>query len=272
MNLGLDKIRIDCGTQARAAINQQVVEDYCEEIKNGAVFPPITAYFDGVTYYLADGFHRYLATKAAGAPGINTTVINGTLREAILFSLKANNDHGLRRTNADKRKAVMTMLEDFEWAEWSAREIADACMVGHNLVSTIKNELGLRKDEVKYEKNGKVHVQKLKERKDPKQKDDSYVDESTDEEKEQLFDAVEILKAENEALTDKLAVVSVSPEMAERDMAQSLIEQLRNEIKLLNIQLKAVTQSRDTYQSEKAQLMKQNAMLQKKLKQYEDGK
>jgi hypothetical protein len=69
-----------------------------------------------------------------------------------------------------------------------------------------------------------------------------------------------------------LAVASISPEVAEREMAQSLIADLRAQIKVLEIELKAVKQSRDTYQSEKAQLMKQNATLQKKLKQYEESK
>jgi hypothetical protein len=272
MNIGLDKIRIDCGTQARAEINQQTVSDYCEDITNGAVFPPVTVYHDGVDYYLADGFHRYFAYKSAGSPGIEANVVTGTLRDAILYSLSANNDHGLRRSNADKRKAVITMLQDFEWTEWSDREIAKACKVSNTLIGQIRSEMGITKDEVKFERGGKTHTLKVAEKKNQKEDDSAYLSEKTDEEKEQLFDAVELLKAENEALTDKLAVVSASPEAAERDMAQSLIADLRNQIKVLEIELKAVKQSRDTYQSEKAQLMKQNATLQKKLKQYEEGK
>lgn len=266
MNINLDKIRIDCGTQSREAINPNTIVEYKEAILNGAVFPPVTVYFDGTDYYLADGFHRYFANKAAGSPGVEANVTNGTLREAILYSLSANHDHGQRRTNADKRKSVVTMLEDFEWTDWSDREIAKWCKVGNTLVSQIRKDLKIVKDKVKFERGGKVHVQKV-----AQQKEQSYLCEKTDEEKEQLFEAVDILKAENQALTDKLAVVSVSPEVAERQMAESLIAQLRNEIKLLQIELKAVTQSRDTYQSEKAQLMKQNAMLQKKLKKYESG-
>ncbi len=266
MNISLDKIRIDCGTQSREAINPNTIVEYTEAILSGAVFPSVTVFFDGTDYYLADGFHRYFATKSAGSPGIEALVINGTLRDAILHSLSANHDHGLRRTNADKRKSVITMLEDFEWQDWSDREIAKYCKVGNSLVSQIRRDMHIVKDTVKFERGGKVHVQKV-----PKQKEDSHLFENTDEEKEHLFEAVDLLKAENQALTDKLAVVSVSPEAAERDMAQSLIAELRNEIKLLTIQLNAVTQSRDTYQSEKAQLMKQNAILQKKLKKYESG-
>jgi hypothetical protein len=32
--------------------------------------------------------------------------------------------HGKRRTNQDKRRAVMTLLEDDEWKAWSNHEIA----------------------------------------------------------------------------------------------------------------------------------------------------
>ena len=270
MNIGLDKIRIDCGTQARASIDQAVVANYAEEMLMGAVFPPVTVFHDGVDNYLADGYHRYFAAKMAGSPGIDVTVINGTLRDAVMFSLSANHDHGLHRSNADKRKAVVTMIDDFEWTDWSDREIAKACKVGHSLVSIVRNEMGKNKEEVKYERNGKVETQKVGNKRGSK-KDKPHVDEKTDEEKEQLFEAVDVLTAENQVLTDKLAVLSISPEAAEREMAESLIAELRNHIKLLEIELKAVKQSRDTYQSEKAQLMKQNAMLQKKLKKYESG-
>lgn len=274
MNISLDKIRIDCGTQARAQINQETVAEYTEAILGGAVFPPVTVFFDGVTYYLADGFHRYLATQGAKSPGIEATVVNGTLREAILYSLSVNHDHGLRRSNLDKRKAVMTMLEDFEWTDWSDREIAKWCKVGHTLVGRIRDELGAKTDKVKFERDGKVieMAKRIKPKKESEELSKDHLEQSTDVEKEKLFDAVEILKAENEALTDKLAVASISPEAAEREMAQSLIADLRAQIRVLEIELKAVKQSRDTYQSEKAQLMKQNATLQKKLKQYEDGK
>jgi len=131
-------------------------------------------------------------------------------------------------------------------------------------------------EERKFERDGKVHKMEAKILKDKKLSKDHVAtlpdaEMETDVEKEELFDAVDLLKAENQALTDQLAVVSISPEAAERDMAQSLIAELRSKIRILEIELKSATQSRDMYQSEKAQLMKQNAMLQKKLKKYESG-
>lgn len=44
----------------------------------------------------------------------------------------------LRRSNLDKRKAVETLLNDPEWSQWSDREIARRCAVGHPLVSSIR--------------------------------------------------------------------------------------------------------------------------------------
>lgn len=55
--------------------------------------------------------------------------------------LGANAHHGLRRTNADKRKAVETLLKDGEWAKWSNREIAKATDTHYNYVAKVRDEL-----------------------------------------------------------------------------------------------------------------------------------
>jgi len=45
------------------------------------------------------------------------------------------------RTNADKRKAVTTMLNDAEWAKWSDGAIAKACQVTQPFVSSVRKSL-----------------------------------------------------------------------------------------------------------------------------------
>ena len=65
----------------------------------------------------------------------------GTLRDAVLFSVGANAAHGLRRTNADKRRAVETLLADAEWSAWSDREIARRCCVHHDMVAVARKSL-----------------------------------------------------------------------------------------------------------------------------------
>jgi hypothetical protein len=56
-------------------------------------------------------------------------------------SLGANSEHGLRRTNDDKRCAVSLLLHDAEWVEWSNREIARRCVVDHKTVAKLRAEL-----------------------------------------------------------------------------------------------------------------------------------
>ena len=51
--------------------------------------------------------------------------------------------HGLSRTNADKRHAVMLLLNDEEWVTWSDSEIARKCAVYHSFVGRMRASLAL---------------------------------------------------------------------------------------------------------------------------------
>jgi len=137
--LKLSEIRIDGGTQMRASINMDIVKEYADAFRKGAQFVPCVVFFDGVNYWLADGFHRYHATEAAKIMTLDCEVRFGSVREAILYALKANQNHGLRRTNEDKRKSVHTMLDDAEWCLWSNVKIAIACEVSDTFVASVRN-------------------------------------------------------------------------------------------------------------------------------------
>lgn len=134
-------IRRDGGTQPREGINEATVKEYAEDLKDGAVFKPVTVFYDGQTYWLADGYHRIAAAEENGDLDFPVEVHQGTQRDAILFSVGANADHGLRRSNTDKRRAVNRLLNDAEWSKWSDREIAKHCRVGHQLVATLRKGL-----------------------------------------------------------------------------------------------------------------------------------
>ena len=146
-HLQLTDIKIDGGTQLREAISEETVAEYAEAIREGAAFPAVIVFCDGATHWLVDGFHRYHAHRRADKETIEAIVHQGTLRDAILHSLAANVDHGLRRTNADKRKAVMTMLTnelvatDADGNPWSNREVARRCAVSLDLVNRIRASL-----------------------------------------------------------------------------------------------------------------------------------
>jgi hypothetical protein len=80
----------------------------------GAVFLPIVVFSDGAEYWLADGFHKIIAAEELGLIEISTDVREGGQRDAILYAVGANAAHGLKRTNQDKRNAVMVLLKDAE--------------------------------------------------------------------------------------------------------------------------------------------------------------
>jgi hypothetical protein len=132
----LGAIRINGGTQSRAELNQVTIGEYAEAIRAAVDLPPVITYFDGAAFWLADGFHRFHAHRAAGATEISAEIRTGTQRDAILHSVGANATHGLRRTNEDKRRAVMTLLSDTEWSTWSDNAIAKACGVSDKTVGS----------------------------------------------------------------------------------------------------------------------------------------
>jgi preprotein translocase subunit YajC len=137
----IEQIRLDGGTQSRAEMNMTTVEEYAEAMKEGAQFPPVIVFYDGQDYWLADGFHRVAAAKKAELIEIAADVRQGEKRDAVLMSVSVNSNHGLRRTQADKRRAIEVLLRDDTWREWSDREIARRVSVDHKTVGSVRAEL-----------------------------------------------------------------------------------------------------------------------------------
>lgn len=144
--LDIELIRRDGGTQPRAGLDRAVAMDYSEDLAEGVVFPPVTVFYDGETYWLADGYHRVEAHILAGKKKVSVEVRQGHRRDAILHSVGANATHGLQRGRADKRRAVETLLADAEWSKWSDREIARRCNVSADLVGDIRSFLTVGTD------------------------------------------------------------------------------------------------------------------------------
>lgn len=135
------KIRRDGGTQSRVNTDYETVASYAEAMKGGVEFPAVTVVHDGENYWLADGFHRLQAAQRIDRKEIMADVIQGTQRDAILYSAGANATHGLRRTNEDKRRAVLRLLNDAEWVQWSNREISRRTGVTDVTVGNIRKQL-----------------------------------------------------------------------------------------------------------------------------------
>ena len=230
-SLPLDLLKIDGGTQSRLKIDEEYIDEIYENMKEDRLYPPVTVFFDGKEYWLADGFHRYHATRKNGKVSIECNITNGLLREAILYSKSANNKHGKRFSLADKIHNAQELIDDFEWSQWSNREIGRICDVSH--VTVAKLRVGKVPDAVKYvDRFGETQKRKVT----PKDFDIPATPASpatpatpADDSKQQ--EAIDFLVQENEKLTDQLAVKgSADPELAGKTIAE-----LRDEIKQLTI-------------------------------------
>jgi hypothetical protein len=131
----------DGGAQMRVEVRPETVNEYATEMLDGAAFPPVVVFYDGSDFWLADGFHRVEAKRKIGHETIIAEIREGSSRDAILHGAGSNSSHGLRRTQADKRRAVERLLKDPEWARWSDRKIAEVAKVDHKTVGTIRREL-----------------------------------------------------------------------------------------------------------------------------------
>lgn len=137
--ISLDLIDVYGGTQTRVKTDDEAIASYADEMANGVVFPPISVYFDGTTYWLADGFHRYLAAKRNNLPAIKAEVQAGGRTDALRHALGANATNGVYRNNADKRNAVEIALE--EWSELANPVLAEICKVSVDLVRRCRTEM-----------------------------------------------------------------------------------------------------------------------------------
>lgn len=138
----IENIEATAATQIRTKLHQDVINDYQQDMEDGAIFPPIDVFREAGSsrVILADGFHRLYGAVNAGKTEIDADIHEGGMHEALLFALSANRAHGLRRTNADKINAVKMALKDPAISQHSQGEIADLCGVSRATV----NRVGVR--------------------------------------------------------------------------------------------------------------------------------
>lgn len=141
--INVGSVERDVATQPRLEIRMDVVEEYAASLRAGADLPPVVVFEDDENrLWLADGWHRLMAHEAAELEEMWAEIYTGqTRRDALLYAVGANHAHGLRRTNADKRRAVETLLRDPEWSAWSDRAIAEACRVTHPFVAQVREQV-----------------------------------------------------------------------------------------------------------------------------------
>lgn len=140
----------DARFQSRTRTDTGTVDDYKESMSSGAVMPPITvALVDGVMF-IVDGWHRVQAARELGYEEIEAEVTPMTENEAMWRAAGANQSHGLRRSNADKIRAVEMVLTIPTTEHMSDREIARRIGVSHEFVRQhrMRDEENAEVDEV----------------------------------------------------------------------------------------------------------------------------
>jgi hypothetical protein len=268
--LNLLTIKIDGGTQARVSLNQDVVKEYAESMREGDVFPPITVFFDGSDYWLADGFHRYFATKANAFTSIEADIKNGTLDDATLFAFSANSKRGLSMTFEDNRNIIYAMLRHPEWSKWTNTAIAKHIGVSSMTVGRVKATMEKKDDEPTVKKfidksgnEATVDTSKLKTKQKIKKPDvttaptelEQQIAEMSDQ-INSLGDTVNVLSDENTLLRDKIAIGQWNASEIEKIDIEETVANLRERIRILEIDNKALRDSRDMYQNQNADLIK----------------
>lgn len=276
--LALYKIRIDGNTQARIKLNQDVVNEYAEHLKDGDKFPPMVVYHDGADYWLADGFHRYFAYKLNKETMVEVETIAGTVEDAQEYSFSANqgSKRGLSNSPEDNRNIIIRMLQSPRWSVWSSDTIAKHVGVSLSTVKRVKSSLELPEQEtVTYMKNGKeVKAKKRAERPVGTKPDLTTVNEdkiaidNLNDQLSGLSETINELSNENTILKDKIAIGQWDASEMEKLDVEDTIKDLREQVRVLEIENKSLRESRDMYQNRNSELMAKVNSLQAKLKKF----
>lgn len=112
-----------------------------------AYLPPVVVFqeveADGRSHFwLSDGGYRFAASRQRKNYAISADVRPGTCADAVLYHCQANHRHGVPRTNADKRDAVLRLLGNPLWSGQSDVWISEQCQVSDRYVAKLRGKLG----------------------------------------------------------------------------------------------------------------------------------
>jgi phage N-6-adenine-methyltransferase len=162
--LRLTQIRRDGGTQPREGIDWEHVKDMQRAITAGDALPAVSVVYDGADYWLYDGFHRWHAYAYVGKLEIPVIIQQGTQDDAQWESLAANRTHGLKRTQADKERAIRAALKHPKSAGLSNLAISRHLGVDDKTVGKYRDEMEASSeipkiDQRTVERNGQTYTQ-----------------------------------------------------------------------------------------------------------------
>lgn len=112
MKIAVSKIEEAPRVQVRLGSDKRAVTEYAEAFEAGAEFPPIVVFNESGTdrYVVSDGHHRLQAALQAGIEYIEADLREGGEAAALEFALGANQHHGLRMRDVDRKRAFALLM------------------------------------------------------------------------------------------------------------------------------------------------------------------
>lgn len=132
-------------SEMRVMLNKKKVQQYAREKDAGSHFPDPVVFIDpDEIYWTGDGFHRIEADYVNGEKEIEVLVKLGTIKEAILFNLKANRENqGLSFAPGDITKSIKRLLTDNLFKKWTRLQISEVVGCTYSMVSKVALKIGL---------------------------------------------------------------------------------------------------------------------------------
>jgi ParB-like chromosome segregation protein Spo0J len=281
MKLKLSEITREFGVQSRRKLDQETIKNYAKLMGDGVVFRPIVVFGD--TNILADGWHRFEACKEAGIDEIEAERMEGDIRDATFYAISANNEHGLPMATTDRQDNAKKLLLDVEWGKLGLRAIAQKVGLSKSTVGNIRGQLeadGLlsKSDTRTVVRDGKEFEVKVANQQKPKAKPKeekpkeqvSNVDtQPENSDLQEMSDIVMSLTEENQQLKDIIAIQAWDATDIEKDDIEETVKDLRNQVKMLEMEVESLRSSRDVYMNQASELDRINKSLRNKLKKFE---
>jgi hypothetical protein len=130
-------LNLDPRLQCRESVPESIIKEYEEAWKDKVAFPPVQVYEVDGELFVTDGFCRVMAAANIGKSKIPAAITKGTFSDAVRAACGANYNHGLRRTNADKRKAGLIAIAQFP--DETTRALAEMCGVSHAYIGNLRD-------------------------------------------------------------------------------------------------------------------------------------
>jgi hypothetical protein len=178
-------------------------------------------------------------------------------------------------SSEDNRNIIKRMLEHAVWGAWTNAEIARHVGVSKMTVGRVKSSMQQEEAptqktfRTKHGTEAKMETGSIGRKKEEPKVEEPPKEEQDDHRMDDLCETINTLEQENQVLKDKIAVGQWDASEIEKIDVEETLSSLREQIKVLEIDNKALRDSRDMFQARNAELMKQVKTLTAKLKKYE---